>query len=113
MSESTNQDDISFEQALQEVGIELTEEQAAQTLDYCHMLWAFNEKINLTRHTTYRRFVERDVLDAYKLASVLGDDESVLDVGTGGGVPGIILSILNPKLEITLLEPVGKSKRCQ
>ena len=107
MSES-EQSDISFEEALQEAGIELEAEQASQIKDYCHLLWEYNKKMNLTRHTTYRRFVERDVLDSQMLASVLDDGDSVLDVGTGGGVPGIILSILKPGLNVTLLEPVGK-----
>jgi 16S rRNA (guanine527-N7)-methyltransferase len=78
---------------------------------YCELLWDWNEKINLTRHTTYEKFVTRDVVDSLTLAQFLTPGESVLDVGTGGGVPGIILAIARPDLKVTMCESVGKKAR--
>lgn len=97
--------------ALARYGIELEEEQV-QLLDrYAQVLWAWNEKLNLTRHTDYEKFVSRDVVDSQWLERFLDSAERVLDVGTGGGVPGIVLAILRPDLEVSLCESVAKKAR--
>ena len=75
---------------------------------YCTLLWQWNAKLNLTRHTDYEKFVGRDLLDSLVLARFLAPNEKVLDVGTGGGVPGVILAILRPDLVIWLCDSVGK-----
>ncbi|MCH2178056.1 MAG: 16S rRNA (guanine(527)-N(7))-methyltransferase RsmG [Mariniblastus sp.] len=75
---------------------------------YCILLWIKNEQMNLTRHTTWEQFVSRDLVDTLQLASLLPTDSQVLDVGSGGGVPGMLLAILRPDLKITLTESVGK-----
>jgi len=74
-------------------------------------LWSWNEKLNLTRHTDFERFVTRDVVDSLQLSALLHPDEEVLDVGTGGGVPGIVLAIVRPDLTMSLCESVGKKAR--
>lgn len=78
---------------------------------YAAILWEWNEKINLTRHTDYERFVSRDVLDSWHLAQLLRNGERVLDVGSGGGVPGILIAILRPDLSVSVCESVGKKAR--
>lgn len=92
-------------------GFELSSEQIAQLDRYRELLWSWNEKLNLTRHTTLEKFVTRDVVDSSELARLLGKRERVLDVGTGGGVPGVILSILRPDLRASLCESTGKKAR--
>lgn len=94
--------------ALADQQIELSPDVAHQLQRYCELLWAWNEKLNLTRHTTYELFVGRDLNDCLQLAKLLAPGESVLDVGSGGGVPGIVLAILRPDLEISVCESVGK-----
>lgn len=82
---------------------------AVEKLDgYCQLLWKHNEILNLTRHTNYDLFVSRDLVDAVHLADQLHQNEDVLDIGSGGGVPGILLAILRPDLRLTLSESVGK-----
>lgn len=78
---------------------------------YCRALWALNEQINLTRHTNYDLFVRRDLLDTYQLAAFIPPNEEILDLGTGGGVPGIPLAILRPDLQVSLCDSVGKKAR--
>jgi 16S rRNA (guanine527-N7)-methyltransferase len=92
-------------------GIQLPEDQIAQLQQYCTLLWDWNAKINLTRHTDYEKFVSRDLRDSLRLAELLQPGETVLDVGTGGGVPGVILRIVRPDLAVTLSESVGKKAR--
>lgn len=80
-----------------------------QQLDqYCQLLWSRNRHLNLTRHTDYEKFVSRDLLDTMELSSLIPPSTEVLDVGSGGGVPGIVLSIIRPDLEIALSESVTK-----
>jgi 16S rRNA (guanine527-N7)-methyltransferase len=78
---------------------------------YVKLLWEWNEKINLTRHSDYSKFVARDLLDCVQLASLLRDGEEVLDVGSGGGVPGIVLKIIRPDLQISICDSVGKKAK--
>jgi 16S rRNA (guanine527-N7)-methyltransferase len=78
---------------------------------YAERLWSWNERLNLTRHTDVDRYVSRDVADAVAIAARLATGERVLDVGTGGGVPGVLLAILRPDLRVELSESVGKRAR--
>lgn len=75
---------------------------------YCRELWDLNTKLNLTRHTDYEKFVTRDLRDTLELAALLKPHEEVLDIGSGGGVPGVLLAILRPDLQVSLSESVYK-----
>lgn len=103
--------DDSLLAALGRHGLELPPEQAELIERYCGLLWEWNENLNLTRHTDYEKFVSRDLIDSLVLARHLEHGERVLDVGTGGGVPGIVLAICRPDLEISLSESVAKKAR--
>jgi len=97
--------------ALNRHNIELTAEKTARLDQYCQLLWDWNSKINLTRHTDFEKFVARDLVDSLAFARFLTPGEAVLDVGTGGGVPGVVLAILRDDLKISLCESVGKKAR--
>jgi 16S rRNA (guanine527-N7)-methyltransferase len=94
--------------ALQRHAIELPPEQVEHLDRYCKLVWDWNTKINLTRHTDYEKFVSRDLVDTLELSKLLAEGEEVLDVGSGGGVPGVLLAILRPDLHLALCESVGK-----
>jgi 16S rRNA (guanine527-N7)-methyltransferase len=91
--------------------IELPEAQIALLERYCKILWQWNEKINLTRHTDYEKFVARDLVDSLAFSEFLKPGEKVLDVGSGGGVPGVVLAIVRPDLKVTLVDSVGKKAK--
>jgi 16S rRNA (guanine527-N7)-methyltransferase len=97
--------------ALARHGIELPADQVAALDCYCQRLWNWNEKLNLTRHTSYEKFVARDVIDSMQLANLLQQGERVLDVGTGGGVPGAVIAILRPDLKVMLSDSVAKKAK--
>jgi len=78
---------------------------------YCLLVWDWNTKVNLTRHTTPELFVKRDLLDSVALAKLLRPNEEVLDIGTGGGVPGILVAILRPDVQVTLCDSVAKKAK--
>ncbi|NMC20617.1 MAG: 16S rRNA (guanine(527)-N(7))-methyltransferase RsmG [Thermogutta sp.] len=97
--------------AARDIGLELTVPQSRLLAAYCRLLWSWNEKINLTRHTDLAKFVRRDLLDTWAFARAIQADEIVLDVGTGGGVPGIPLAVLRPDVRVYLCETVAKKAR--
>lgn len=94
--------------ALGRHGLELPPDQVARLEEYCRLLWEWNEKLNLTRHTDFEKFVTRDLVDTLELSKLLEAGETVLDVGSGGGVPGIVLAITRPDIRVSLCESVGK-----
>ncbi|MDR1480357.1 MAG: 16S rRNA (guanine(527)-N(7))-methyltransferase RsmG [Planctomycetaceae bacterium] len=98
----------SLHESLKHYNISLSKGQIEQLSAYCQLLWEWNGRFNLTRHTTYDRFVSRDLVDSLAIAEFLRQDERVLDVGSGGGVPGIILKILRPDLHVELCDSTGK-----
>ena len=94
--------------SLDRYNISLPRVQIRKLDEYCRLLWDWNERVNLTRHTDYDKFVARDVVDSLALAEFLRSGERILDVGTGGGVPGIPLAILRPDLRVELCDSTGK-----
>ncbi len=107
----TIDDTESLEQALSQHGISLPGAQVGQLDRYCRLLWEWNDRLNLTRHTTWDKFVARDLVDSLQLSQLLQSGQEVLDVGTGGGVPGIVLAILRDDVEISLCDSVQKKAR--
>ncbi|MFO7907594.1 MAG: 16S rRNA (guanine(527)-N(7))-methyltransferase RsmG [Pirellulaceae bacterium] len=101
----------SLSAALDELDLQLPLEQRDQLDRYRGLLWHWNEQLNLTRHTDFRTFASRDIVDSLQLSRLLGTGEQVLDVGSGGGVPGIVLAILRPDLDLCLCESVGKKAK--
>lgn len=98
-------------ETLQQFEIELPHDQIEMMDRYRRRLWEYNEKLNLTRHTTLEKFVTRDIVDAMALERFIESGDRVLDVGTGGGVPGVLLAILRPDLELTLCESMAKKAK--
>jgi len=100
-----------LQQTLSRAGIQL-EPDRVEILDrYRKSLWRWNEQLNLTRHTTLEKFVGRDVVDSLELAKLLQPGERVLDIGTGGGVPGLILAICRPDLRVKVSESTQKKAK--
>lgn len=102
---------MSLQETLKQHEIDLPDDQIKLLDRYCQLLWDWNTKVNLTRHTDYERFVARDIVDSRVLAEQLVEGERILDVGSGGGVPGIVLAILRPDLTVTMAESVGKKSK--
>jgi 16S rRNA (guanine527-N7)-methyltransferase len=93
------------------LGLDVTSDAMPRLAAYAASLWSWNERLNLTRHTTAESFAARDVADSLALVPHLAAGERILDVGTGGGVPGAILAILRPDLRVELSDSVAKKAR--
>ncbi len=107
-TESTFPEDVTLEATIQQYGIKLAKTKIRKLDEYCQLLWNWNARLNLTRHTDYDKFVSRDLVDSLALAEFLRPGERILDVGTGGGVPGVVLAILRPDLNVELCDSTGK-----
>lgn len=95
-----------------ENGIDITEEQAEKFQTYYELLTEWNQKINLTAITEYEEVVRKHFIDSALLLrceKFTGrKGKRVLDVGTGAGFPGIVLSILCPEASFVLLDSLKK-----
>ncbi len=78
---------------------------------YCEALWRENQSLNLTRHLDYDTIVARDLNDVLQVSRLIQPGKRLLDIGSGGGVPGVLLAILRPDLKITLCESMAKKAR--
>jgi len=106
-----NPPDENLADALSRHAVELPGPQVERLERYCRLLWEWNEQLNLTRHTDFDRFVARDLVDALAVARLLEPGERVLDVGTGGGLPGVILAVVRDDLHVALSESVAKKAK--
>ena len=89
---------------------ELTEQQRAQFAALQALYTHWNEQINVISRKDLANFYERHVLHALGIAKVYSflPKALVLDVGTGGGFPGIPLAILFPQAQFILVDSIGK-----
>jgi 16S rRNA (guanine527-N7)-methyltransferase len=101
----------SFVPAAAELGIEFDKGDVEKLGRYLATLLKANEQLNLTAITDPTEAWTRHILDSLTLLPLLADlpdNAKVIDVGTGGGLPGLPLAIVMPHLSFTLLEATGK-----
>ena len=93
-----------------EIGVELDEKQVAAMEEYKNILLEENEKYNLTGIKDTTGIAIKHFVDSLTLLKVEGlkDCGSFIDIGTGAGFPGLVLAIMLPKAEGTLVDSVGK-----
>lgn len=99
-----------FINELEKLGIKLTKEQEAKLERFYNLLIEWNEKINLTRITEKEEVYLKHFYDSLTLSKVvnLNNINTLCDVGTGAGFPGIVLKIVYPNLNITLIDSLRK-----
>ncbi|WP_235040898.1 16S rRNA (guanine(527)-N(7))-methyltransferase RsmG [Vreelandella profundi] len=101
-----------LDKGLHLLAINVSQHQREQLLGFLALLHKWNRAYNLTAVRDLDEMVSRHVLDsAVVLPYVQGP--RLLDVGAGPGLPGIVLAILNPELDVTLLDSNGKKVRFQ
>lgn len=91
--------------------ISLPENVTEQLNIYGNLLIEWNEKINLTAITEPKEIIVKHFIDSLSVLQVININNScsLIDIGTGAGFPGMVLKILKPELDVTLLD--GHAKR--
>ncbi len=99
-----------FIDKVKELGIDLNKEQLANLNTYYELLVSWNEKMNLTAITNKEDVYLKHFYDSLTLTKVidLNKEESLCDIGTGAGFPGLVLKICFPHLKVTLLDSLNK-----
>ena len=92
------------------LGISLSEKQLDQFLTYYHMLIEKNKVMNLTAITDFDEVLQKHFLDSLSVVKAyeLTGRESMIDIGTGAGFPGIPLKIAFPEMKVLLLDSLNK-----
>ena len=91
-----------------DLGISFSVKQTEQFFEYMNLLIEWNEKMNLTAITEPDEIILKHFIDSITILKELEDGSKLVDVGTGAGFPGIPLSIMNPTLQITLVDSLNK-----
>lgn len=91
-----------------ELGIEASETAIEKLLEYAKLLKIWNEKMNLTAVTDDFGIATKHFLDSGSTLLTGFVCGKVIDVGTGAGFPGLVLKILKPEIELTLLDSLKK-----
>ncbi len=96
-----------------ELGLSLSEAQFEQLLDFLALIQKWNKVYNLTAVRDPQEMLTHHLLDSLAAVAPLvrytgGQPAKVLDVGSGGGLPGIVLAICRPELDVSCVDTVGK-----
>lgn len=96
-----------------ELGLSLSDAQYEQLLGYLALIQKWNKVYNLTAVRDPQEMLTHHLLDSLTAIAPLvrhtgGQPAKVLDVGSGGGLPGIVLAICRPELDVSCVDTVGK-----
>ena len=91
--------------------IELGSDQLQRLMEYLQLLNKWNKAYNLTSIRQLESMVPLHLLDSLVVHPRVQGASRLIDVGTGPGLPGMVLAIMNPELPITLLDSNGKKTR--
>lgn len=91
-----------------ELGLKLSDRQLASLDSFAEELKKWNKKINLTAITDDEGIAVKHLVDSLTLLKVVAGEGRLLDIGSGGGFPGIPVKVVRPGLEIVSVDAVVK-----
>lgn len=93
-----------------DLGIAITEEDSEKLIKYMYFVLSWNQKINLTAITDEGEFLDKHIIDSLIISRLdeFKKANTVVDIGTGGGFPGVPLSIVSPDKEFLLVDSLLK-----
>lgn len=101
---------IKLDQLLAQTDLEVNENQREQLVGYVEMLNKWNKAYNLTSVRDPMEMLIKHILDSIIVSTYL-HGKRFIDVGTGPGLPGVPLAIMNPDCDFVLLDSLGKRIR--
>ena len=108
--------DVALRAGCQTLGLELDEAQIAKLLDFMGLLQKWNKVYNLTAVRNPEEMLTHHLLDSLAVVAPLrrhlaqqgGAGRRLLDVGSGGGLPGVVFAICCPDLDVSCVDTVAK-----
>jgi len=97
-----------LKQGIKQLPLALNEEQVEKLLDYLALLNKWNSVYNLTSVRDPLEMVKLHLLDSLTAVAAFKDARNVLDVGAGGGLPGMVLAISRPDMKVSMIDTVHK-----
>lgn len=93
---------------IDEMRLPVTPQQQEQLLDYLGLMFKWNSVYNLTSLRDPMQMVTHHLLDSLAAVPAFAQAHNVLDVGSGGGLPGIVLAIVRPDMKVSMIDTVHK-----
>lgn len=97
-----------LDDGIDEMGLNIGPGQRSQLMDYLALMAKWNSVYNLTSLRDPRQMVTHHLLDSLAAVPAFFAARNVLDVGAGGGLPGIVLAIARPDMKVSLIDTVHK-----
>ena len=95
---------------VQQLGLELPDTSIDRLLAYHALLVKWNKAYNLTSVRDAHEMIDRHLIDSLSMLHSVGDGQ-LIDVGTGPGLPGMVIALIRPELPVWLLDSNGKKTR--
>ncbi len=95
-------------EGIAEMHLQVSAEQQEKLLDYLSLMFKWNAVYNLTSLRDPMQMVTHHLLDSLAAVPAFAGAQNVLDVGAGGGLPGIVLAIVRPDMKVSMIDTVHK-----
>lgn len=93
---------------IQDMQLAVSPAQQEQLMDYLTLMFKWNSVYNLTSLRDPVQMVTHHLLDSLAAVPAFEDAKNVLDVGSGGGLPGVVLAIVRPDMKVSMIDTVHK-----
>ncbi len=90
------------------INVMLNDKQIQDFYKYMNMLIQWNEKINLTAIIEPKDIIKKHFIDSLTILKYINENDTVIDIGTGAGFPGIPIKIAKNNIDVTLLDSLNK-----
>lgn len=97
-----------LDQGIKDMTLEISPEQQTKLMGYLALMNKWNAVYNLTSLRDPQQMVTHHLLDSLAAVPAFADARNVLDVGAGGGLPGIVLAIVRPDMNVSMIDTVHK-----
>lgn len=96
--------------AAEKMGVSLNAAQAQALIDFLQLILQWNKTYNLSSIRNFDEGLGKHLLDSLSILPYI-NSQKLLDIGSGAGLPGIVISIMRPDLAVSVLDSVGKKCR--
>jgi 16S rRNA (guanine527-N7)-methyltransferase len=97
-----------LEEGIVEMRLDVSPTQREKLMDYLALMFKWNSVYNLTSLRDPMQMVTHHLLDSLAAVPAFAQAHNVLDVGSGGGLPGIVLAIVRPDMKVSMIDTVHK-----